>query len=574
MLDLLLAAIQAADTEERRWMLDGLLENQDRDLQRAFESGVDHGELLDDDFFWCFMGLAGLHGDRAAWRVLRDYGYGMDTLITPPPEDDGFVGLPAQGTPLGVWLAQFAPIERLQYLQEEGLLHPWKTTTRVADQHLSAGEMGMLTGSKEHFDYWVAQWKEHAAQEWKDRQRRGNPAVSLPSFLGLAHGMLTWSQQAPSEQLESYPNHWPKTVEMERRIDAVLQAWSELHYPGLDEEKRLETLLRKPPMCFHAEAGAIDGFLRWQLARIDRPFDQPLEDLALGEASEAWLVGLLNHGLPLKRPQSKHPTALASQLAWRHASTAGSDKRGMACRIFVERAQEEDPEALEAFLTQPISRSTKTPGEPAVFAALDHKNWDAVGRLLDWAIPTGLCDGEGKNLGERLLGAYVRNCDNGTAAAKTFKNFQAWTNRASDEEKALAFGDSQTYPVKENSRKKDLPEFVLLENGKAKPLAWLIQNGLPIDRRDRNDMALGWVMLHRAGEHGLLDSTLWSAFRDKALKDQDRQLPDRYLHSEPEQLVKEFKTNPDLALRTLKAGWLDSRWEASNLPASRPKPRM
>ena len=124
MLDLLIAAQQAAYTEGRQMMLNGILDYQDRDLQRAFEM-FDHSELLGDDFYWCFMGLAGLHGDRAAWRTLGDYGYSMESEISLPPDEDEPVGLSVKGTPLGCWLAQFAPPERLDFLQEEKLLDPW-----------------------------------------------------------------------------------------------------------------------------------------------------------------------------------------------------------------------------------------------------------------------------------------------------------------------------------------------------------------------------------------------------------------------------------------------------------------
>ena len=586
MLDLLIAATEAAHTQERRMMLDGILDNQDRDLQRALESGVDHGELLDDDFFWCFMGLAGLHAGRAAWRTLMDYGYDMDTEITPPPEAEGDgLGRAAKGTPLGCWMAQIAPTDRLTFLQEQGWLKPWRAAFSVGDKRLSAGEMGMLTGSPEHFDYWFPQWEEHLKGEWAERlRRRSDPtlalSVTVPTVAGVLLGMGSWSQQPPSERPQHYPDHWPNADEVQRRTDAVLIAWRNLHYPAASEEKQLLAMCKRPPQTWsRQERGVLEGFLSWQLPRVEAPFNHPLEIQAIEQNDYAWLEGLLKNGAPLTRTSSPEPNGLAKALALQHAlAPNGNDSPVREAVLFVERAKKESPEALEAFLTAPVKKpGARGAGQPAIFLALAEKKWASVEQLLEWGVPTGLVDAQGKTLGEHLMAAFLSNGDDSDSAKPTFQNLKTWVSRASAEERQALMEATDKHVVSNepNRRKRyDLPEFVLLERGQEKALAWLIEQGLPIDRRNAEGMALGWTMLQYAGENRRLEPRLWQAFRNKALATGDKQIPDTYLNRDLDSLVTEFKQNPGLALTTLKACWLDSRWEGSTVPPSRSRPRM
>lgn len=587
MLDLLIAATEAAHTEERRMMLDGILDIQDRDLQRALESGVDHGDLLDDDFFWCFMGLAGLHAGRAAWRTLMDYGYNLDTEITPPPGAGAdSLGRTPKGTPLGCWLAQIAPTERLDYLQEEGLLKPWRPAYNVGDKQLSAGEMGMLIGSAEHFDYWFPQWKEHLANEWKERQeKRRDKAAPLiptvPTVARVALGMLAWEQQqSPSSGPNAYPHHWPQADEVKRRTDAILEAWGETCYPAANEEKRLLAMTRFPPRVWsRQEHGVIEALLRWQVPRVRDPFQHPLEVEALQQSNHMWLAGLLKNGAPLDRTHKGNPMHLAKALAVQHAlAPNGNDSPVREATLFVERAQKEDPKALNAFLTAWVSKpGSRAAAQPAIFLALADGKWDSVKRLLAWGVPTGTVDAKGKPLGEHLMAAFLANCDDQDSVKSTFQNLKAWMSKATDSEKEALMVSTEKYRTSEafNSRKrKELPEFVLLERGEEKALAWLIEQGLPIDRRNEEGMALGWAMLFQAGKNRHLEATLWQAFRNKAAATGGKQIPDTYLNRDLGSLIEEFKKNPGLALTTLKACWLDSRWEAGNVPTSRSRPRM
>jgi hypothetical protein len=586
MLDLLIAATEAAHTEERRMMLDGILDNQDRDLQRALESGVDHGDLLDDDFFWCFMGLAGLHAGRAAWRTLMDYGYNLDTEITPPPDAEGDgLGRAAKGTPLGCWMAQIAPTDRLTFLQEQGWLKPWKPAFDVADKRLSAGEMGMLTGSAEHFDYWFPQWKQHLESEWAERlRRRSDPAlplsVTVPTVAGVLLGMDSWSQRSSSESPQQYPDHWPTAAEVRRRTDAVLIAWRNLHYPAVSEEKQFLAMCKRPPQTWsRQERGVLEGVVRWQLARIEAPFNHPIEIQALEQEAYAWLEALLKNGAPLIRGSSQDPTRLAKGLAVQHAlASNGKDSPVREAVLFVERARKEAPEALEAFLTAPVSKPrTRGAGQPAIFLALADQKWTSVEQLLEWGAPTGLADAKGKLLGAHLMAAFLAFCDDQDSARPTFQNLKTWMGKASAEEKEALMALTDKHVVSDQfdrQKRYDLPEFVLLERGHEKMLAWMIEQGLPIDRRSAEGMALGWAILQQAGENKRLEPKLWQAFRSKALATGDKQIPDTYLNRDLDSLVNEFKQNPGLALTTLKACWLDSRWEAGNAPTSRSRPRM
>lgn len=585
MLDLLIAATEAAHTEERRMMLDGILDNQDRNLQRALESGVDHADLLDDDFFWCFMGLAGLHAGRSAWRTLMDYGYNMDTLITPPPEADAdFIGRTAKGTPLGCWMAQIAPLERLDFLLEQGWIKPWRPAFDVADKQVSAGEMGMLTGSADHFDYWFPQWEEHMTQEWNERLKKRRdktiPAIpSVPTVAGILLGMASWGQKPASGGAQGYPDHWPKMDEVKRRTDAILNAWCDLCYPAANEEKRLLVMAKRPPqMWSRQERGVIEGFLGWQLSRVRDPFKHPLEIQALQQTDYAWLAGLLKNGAPLSRAEADDPMRLAKTLAVQHAlASNGKDSPVREATLFVERAQRENPEALKTFLTAAVSKpSSRGPVQPAVFLALAEGKWASVKQLLGWGVPTDLVDAKGNTLGQHLLAAFLSHCDDRDSRTATWENLKSWMEKASAPEKSAVMNSTDRHVISYSwDRKKrfDLPEFVLLDRGEEKALAWLIEQGLPIDRRNGEGMALGWCLLQKAGENRCLDAKLWQAFRNKAIETGNQQIPATYLNRNLDELINEFKNNPDLALTTLKASWLDSRWEAGK-PTSRSKPRM
>lgn len=587
MLDLLIAAQEAAYTEGRQMMLNGVLDYQDRDLQRAFEM-FDHSELLGDDFYWCFMGLAGLHGDRAVWRTLRDYGYSMESEISPPPDEDEPIGLSTKGTPLGCWLAQFAPPERLDFLQDEKLLDPWHRNYKSGKEYLCPAEMGLLAGSQEIFDYWMPLWEARERKEAKEHQRRVSASntstlkVLIPTVCKVILGMDQWSRE--DKPTNPFPSHWPNGLALEARRDRLMNAWADIHYPAKTPKQRLEAMAKNPP--FSHEPGLLRGQVaavtKWQLDQTPSPFDVPLELLALrSEKAErsCWLDALLKHGAPLSRPNNDDPFALAHALARLHAlESKGEDYPLVETRSFVRRARVEDTTAFQAFLEHPIlPKSGKGTPEPAIFMALEKKNWAAAYRLIRWGTPLELRNSKGLDLGSALLHTFVSQLDD--PSVHVFTNLIQWLERASPEQQQALLNTDTLYPMPSPGRGKPRPEdshleFVLLAYGMHDELTNLIKKGLPIDRRNHDNMGLGWLLVASAAQRPL-DEKLWATFQTHASAhaNADMLLPFSYRSRTAADLTKEFQNNPNLAQTTLSARMLDSRW-SSSFDEKSPKKRI
>ena len=575
MLDLLVAADAAADTPERRQLLDGLLEGNEREMRRALESDVDHGELLADDFFYAFLGLAGLHGDWEIWRLLQEYGYSFATEVKPPPSSNA-LGAERGAHPMSLagWLAQFAPIERLKELQEEGLLDPWGPALRVGNGHkterLSAAELGMLTGSAAHFQYWMDVWRAHGAIE----QPLCGPL--LPVGLRVAVGMNGLSAQNASKAQGSAvcPGHWPEADELMRRTEAMVEAWTQIHYPATDESERWLAMNRRPPSQKDAQA-TLDLIVRWQCERTPNPFEKAVEHHALEEESFPWLQALLAHGVPLSRPTHADPMALAHGLALKQDLAQYPPL--LACwKIFVERARKECPAALKAFLADPVLPSEKPPGQaqPAVFWAVKRDQTDGVNLFLEWGTPTNIVDAQGKFLGRALLEAMLQDT---MGSERRFQAFQSWLEHASAEEKTELWSGPpcQIEPTPgKTENHPQFPEEILIDQDRSKHLVVLLDHGLPLVRPGQ--WPLGHSILRGASKARFMDSHLWEKFRSRAEADGDSGIPAAVLQEDADSVHHRFRNEEGEAWANLRQQWLDQKLNSSQSgrPSRKARPRL
>jgi hypothetical protein len=173
MLDLLQNAHKAATSEGRRQLLDGLLDENERTVRRALEEDCDHGELLADEFFTPFIGLAAGLGSRDVWNVLSDYGYSFNSGVRDDRDD---VRGGDSGMTLAQWCCGFLEPERLDQLIGWRLLKPFECGV---GNKLCPAESGMLSGSAELFDYWVREWLINEVLEAAKKCRTEQPTLGM-----------------------------------------------------------------------------------------------------------------------------------------------------------------------------------------------------------------------------------------------------------------------------------------------------------------------------------------------------------------------------------------------------------
>lgn len=573
MLDLLLAADRAATTPERQDLLEGVMQNDDRLVRRAMESTADHGDLLGDDFFWAFMGLAMNQGSAAVWRVLGDWGYSLQSQVRTPPQDG-----PSSATTLGCWGATFVPVDRLDWLEKRGWFDPGSTVHEVGNGHarLNAMEVGMLNGTPEHFDHWLVRWRAAQTEVWAkhQRQRGGAPRFFVPAVVVTAMGLERLSEQG---RKPVQGGEWDTPAEARRRKDALIETWLSVHCPHVPTDRRLEALSRNPPFALR-EAGreVLTALATWQIEREAAPFEAAVELVALEGEHLDWVYALLQAGAPLDRPTVTLPdgSALAAGLAQAYAHRVrhrDEDDVQAAVGCFLERARTHAPAARAMFFCLPAvvasPKNGKGRGRGVVFACLHDHDADGVAQLLAWGCPLDLKDrsGTGGLLPQRLATALLAAPFLGLNAEAKAQNWVSWARRAAEEDPGLLPWSWATHghePVEFQAHQAGL--FALLEQ--------MIDHGLPLSRQNREGHRLGWVMLVHAARGGRLDLGAWDAFRERALAQGDPSVDVAYLHQTAPQIEAAFALDPRLALTTLQAQRLDARWNpATAVPKPRPR---
>lgn len=328
MLDLLFAAEDAAKSPRQKAILQALLDGNDRDMQRVLEDDGCHGELFEEDFFNPFMGLMAAHGDKHAWRTMEGWGYSMDTELDVTPEDGGLT----RKEHLGGWACRFLPVERLQELIEEKILYPFE-----GGDLLKPGEYGMAAGSPEVFDFFRSQWIQHEKDVRRVKGARA-PKPHLPDVFSLLNGMRNWQRDTPS----AYPDNFPKGAELERRIDGVADAISEIYYDTSQSPDTVwQSILNDPPA--HKYALAVALFFERAARHVPEPWKDP-DIVERMHASQRWNVfeGALRAGARIDTPfGEKIPQMLVKDIL-------RGNLENSVWNAFCERAQKDAPHVWNA----------------------------------------------------------------------------------------------------------------------------------------------------------------------------------------------------------------------------------
>jgi hypothetical protein len=321
MLDLLLAADKAARTTNQKLLLEALMEDDGRGIQRVMERESRHEILFEDSFFTPFMGLMAAQGSREAWRTLQDWGYSMQSDIRDKEER-----FDRNSMTLGGWVCQFLPPERLSSLIEWKVLDPFNS--RAGKSRMHAGEYGMLGGNNELFDFWLDKWK----QNFKKTPSRYK---TLPTLMETASGMLRWQ-----EDHSEYPASFPTENELSRRIDGIVDAISDHFYEAPTRKDQWAALIKTPPT--NSKSFPVSVFVGNLAQRVDNPWEDPtILEKAMKGANYHFVAALLDAGIPLDTPY-------AAQVPRKILKTILETGEGQACawHAWCNRARVEFPQKL------------------------------------------------------------------------------------------------------------------------------------------------------------------------------------------------------------------------------------
>jgi len=533
MLDLLLAADQAATTPERRELLDGLLEGQDRCVERAMEADTDHGELLGDDFFWCFMGLAMAQGDSAFWRTMGNWGYDLRSEVRHPEEDSN------ASLELGVWGAAFLPTERLDWLVKKKMLAPFKPVHRIKDAgKLSAAEYGMLVGSAELFDYWAPQWTENYRNEQAQARQREH-GFHLPIMLNLLLGYQSWREA--KTPLRPFPTNGFSAEEIQRRIDVIAECVMALQYPTAPRTERLMPFLKRPTFVNAGSNVNMRGLVRWLVEQESHPWTHGETLYVLRKKEWTWLKALIENKAPLN-PDSQYvlATTLAKTVMAFDDQKDWNDKHLACAKAFLQRARSEDPASYNQFFFP-------SGEEQAVVQCIKKGRFANVAALFALEAPADIASHEGKTVGALLLNQLRK------ANGLPYRWKQAWGQwlKAIPEPDRLAH--VQRAAAEEQSwSPKSLPlDISLVKKHRWEGLEVLVRTGFPLSGPGAHGASFGHQLLLEVGNDPDLAkmAQAWDAYRQKAAKNPSGGLDPEILKQSIYKLESEWETHMSFWVR-------------------------
>lgn len=531
MLDLLLAADRAATTPERRELFDGLLEGQDRLVERAMEADTDHGELLGDDFFWCFMGLAMAQGDSAFWRTMGNWGYDLNCKVRHPDEDSD------ASVELGVWGAAFLPPERLDWLVKKGMLAPFKPVHRINNAgSISAAEYGMLVGSAETFDYWAPKWQAHYQNN--DRRRDTDKGFHVPLVLNLILGLQSWREA--EQPRVPFPDNGLSEAEIQRRIDAIAESVMAVQYPKSPRTERLMPFLKRPAFLNSNDAHT-QGLVRWLVEQEANPWTHGETLHVLKHKEWDLLKALLQNGAPLNPDgQQGLATALVKAVIGYDDNRDWNKKHVGCAKAFVDRARTEDPAAFDQFFF-PSGQ------EPAVVQCIQKGRFANASALFVVGCPGDISASDGKSVGALLLN-QLRKANGLSEGWK-----QAWGQwlKALPEPDRLAH--VQRAATEEQSwSPKALPlDIALVKKHGWDGLETLVRTGFPLSGPGAHGASFGHQLLLEVGNDPDLAqmAQAWDAYRKKAAKDPAGGLDPNILNQSIYKIERDWETHMSFWVR-------------------------
>lgn len=535
---LLKEASNAAHTPERQALLEGLLEGQDRLIQQTLEQAEHHDQLFADDFFWCFMGLAAHVGDRSFWRVIRDWGYSLESEIHfPDPNDPSPAWSGRKGTRLGTWALQTLPLEQVQWLVKNGLMDLWKHNSEYP---LNMGEAGMLVCPNDVFDWLAGQWGEHGASMPKT-----SPKKRVPTVLFSLHGFIEKNERTKDLKQLKTPE------ELQRRYDALARSYLAWSVPGAQSLKeQVQGFMANPPPESHVSES---GLANWMWGQCPQAFEGHwftacLENSGWRWAKEAWKAGAPG---PAMEEEPK-----------------GSQRLFQLVLDGEPQSDDKALEALEVWLESLPSNQVKDfveGNEPLTRA------WEAFekGKLTatQWLVERGADLDQkhpvtGEKLGSHILRAALSSSGGEWASTKHSRDllWNAVAQMPSHQGKLRQWWDADTMVG---------PVFQLCQGKKWNQLSRFINQGLPLDIVDEEDgMGIGWKLLAHAHQ-GTLEKKVWEAYVRRASEDANAP-PATILNMDGDSVVTGLKGNTKLGL-ALKKRALDHRLPKTSLTQPRPR---
>lgn len=440
---------------------------------------------------------------------------------------------------LAGWGIRFLPEERLEWLEQAGLLEPWQQAYQRGGR-LTCGEAGLLVGKPAIFDYLFAGW----ARQVGTPGRRG---ARLPHVLEVA--LSHWARpegSGPEGAMDRLP-----AAERERRVDAMMDAWLSRFAPGKPRIERARALNQEPSGLAYALELAM-----WLAARCPDWFSAKEQAQLIGRGEWAWLRA--NWESPAayhpRLPDGRWTAAVLADAALAEGHGEDTDL-WRAIAAWKSRAGAEE---MEVFALG--GRGGKTPpGGPSLpWKMLRQRKLGALQQL----IKHGLCGaheapGSGKSLGlglvEAAQGATLNHQED------MYHTLAQWFAHATPEEIGGLWEDPRAVRL----------VFQGLESGKD----WTrlaLAAGFPVDACDSRGRKLGAVLIELALENRL-GAGAWCAYRARAGEGTLDGALGPYLQMSGKDLLQHLSSNTK-ARAAARACLLDS-----NLPkgkAATPRVRM
>ena len=180
-------AQQAAEFSEQMDMLEAIVNESDRDLNKVLWGELDHGDLMSGDFAAAILALAASVGTKHIWRELQEFGYTLESPLYIGMRSNDISSMEqawGEWTVAG-WACSELEWDRVETLIRWELLHPWKQDGHSRISDIKAGTMGMAYGDSDVFEALAISY-----QKRMTRFAEKNQFVYLDPSYDLMIGML------------------------------------------------------------------------------------------------------------------------------------------------------------------------------------------------------------------------------------------------------------------------------------------------------------------------------------------------------------------------------------------------
>lgn len=447
-LSLLKAASNAANTPARLGMLEGLLEGDERQISRTLEEHPEHAELLDDDFFWCYMGLGMMMGSRDFWRAIGDWGYSLNSTVLPPEPSDESRALTSKGVEmtLAQWGIRFLPLDRLQWLEDGGLLNLWEQSIVALN--------GMLYNDKSVSDWIQSSWKKEISKGTQEWSRR------LPPFELVQIGKIASLLRDPEYQ-DAMPG-MRSAEEIQNRYESFCMLYLEIKHPGTmsHNERKKKFLSDLPP----ARKGERE-LSQWLVGKSPEIFSSSwmVDVLSSKQESWEWAKALWWAGAPSGGAGT--PAILLSksrEIMTERRGDAADLVEGALRQWMTSASEEEKLELLEG-------NSHPSKSQSPLWQLIEEGHWGLASVWISLGARLDQKNKEGLSVGAKILSLHMSNGDSDA--------LKAW-----DSYRARAMTDDPFHPPNELLcvEGKDLKWFTQDDEGQALVVDAIMNGTFPV----------------------------------------------------------------------------------------------